>query len=138
MFQTLSIYITLLKKDFDSFCNKRLLNMGLSQGLMFFLIYIGNHPNCSPKDLSAAIKADTGHTARSVDKLVQGGFVLRLSSETDKRAFQLQLTEKGLKAFKEIKTLFTDWDEIVLNHMPQADKDTLLTLLSNLKNNHLW
>lgn len=133
MYQPLSMYVTFLKKDFDSFCNSRLQEIGLSQGLMFFVIYIGNHPNCSPKDLSAAIKADTGHTTRSVEKLVSSGFVTRKTKETDKRAFQLQLTEKGLKAFKEIKNLFKEWDEIVLKDIPKDDKETILKILSNLK-----
>ena len=133
MYQPLSMYITLLKKDFDSFCNRRLQEIGLSQGLMFFVIYIGNHPDCSPKDLSAAIKADTGHTTRSVEKLVKSGFVTKETKETDKRAFQLQLTEKGLKAFKEIKNLFKDWDEIMLKDIPKDHKETMLKVLSSLK-----
>lgn len=133
MYQPLSLYITSLKKDFDNFCNKRLQEMELSQGLMFFVIYIGNHPDCSPKDLSAAIKADTGHTTRSVDKLVTAGFVTRKTKETDKRVFQLNLTEKGLNAFIEIKNLFTDWDEIALADISKEEKQLLIKVLSKLK-----
>ncbi len=133
LYQPLSLYITSLKKDFDSFCNKRLQEMGLSHGLMFFVIYIGNHPECSPKDLSTAIKADTGHTTRSVEKLVTAGFVTRKTKETDKRAFQLSLTEKGLNAFTEIKNLFTQWDEIALADISKEEKELLLKALSKLK-----
>ena len=134
LYQPLSIYITSLKKDFDNFCNKKLQEMELSQGLMFFLIYIGNHPECSPKDLSAAIKADTGHTTRSVDKLVTSGFVTRKTKETDKRAFELKLTEKGLNAFTKIKNLFAQWDEIALEDISKEEKELLLNTLSKLKN----
>ena len=133
MNQSLSMYITVLKKDFDNFCNSRLQDMGLSQGLMFFLIYIGNHPHCSPKELSLAIKADTGHTTRSVEKLVQGGFVTRKVKETDKRAFLLQLTEKGIQTFTEIKSLFNQWDEIVSKDLSKEDKEILHKILSQIK-----
>lgn len=138
MYQPLSIYITALKKDFDYYCNKRLQELGISSGLMFFLIYIGNHPNCSPKDLSSAIKADTGHTTRSVEKLVQSGFVVRKTKETDKRVLQLHLTEKGNYAFFEIKNLFKDWDDYVLKDISMEDKEIVLKVLSNLrKSNNL-
>lgn len=135
MNESLSMYITLLKKDFDNFCNLRLQNLGLSQGLMFFLIYIGNHPNCSPKDLSLALKADTGHTTRSVEKLVQGGFATRKNKITDKRAFELQLTEKGLQAFNEIRTLFTQWDNLMLTDLSTEDRENLSKILGKLKKN---
>ena len=49
MFDTFAYLITSLRKDFTEFCNEKLQEMGLTQGLLFFILYAGKHPQCSPK-----------------------------------------------------------------------------------------
>ena len=71
MEQTLAFYINLLRGDFTQFCAQRLKELGLSQGLLYFLLYVGRHPGCSAGELASVIGADSGHTTRSVEKLVQ-------------------------------------------------------------------
>ncbi|WP_346026620.1 bilirubin utilization transcriptional regulator BilQ [Beduinella massiliensis] len=132
MQQTFSYYITVLKKDFDRFCEERLAQIGLTRGLLFFFIYIGKHPGCSPSELCAVLHADSGHTARSVDKLVQSGFVSRTRSETDGRAFSLSLTARGEEAFDSVRRLFAEWDEIVLKDTPDEERKDALRFLSAL------
>ena len=99
MEQTLAFYINLLRGDFTQFCAQRLKELGLSQGLLYFLLYVGRHPGCSAGELASVIGADSGHTTRSVEKLVQQGFMTRTRSQQDKRAVVLELTEQGRDAF---------------------------------------
>ena len=99
MEQTLAFYINLLRGDFTQFCAQRLKELGLSQGLLYFLLYVGRHPGCSAGELASVIGADSGHTTRSVEKLVQQGFMTRTRSQQDKRAVVLELTEQGREAF---------------------------------------
>ena len=129
MQQTLSYCITFLKKDFDRFCGERLAQLGLTRGLLFFLIYIGKYPACSPGALSDALRADSGHTARSVDKLVQSGFVRRARSDAVARAFTLQLTQSGEEAFQSVRSLFAEWDESILAHTPPQEREAALNFL---------
>ena len=65
MFDTFAYLITSLRKDFTEFCNEKLQEMGLTQGLLFFILYAGKHPQCSPKELTEALHMDTGYCARS-------------------------------------------------------------------------
>ena len=132
MQRTLSYCITVLKKDFDFFCDERLAQLGLTRGLLFFLIYIGRHPGCSPSVLSDALRADTGHTARSVDKLVQSGFVLRARSDNDRRAFTLRLTQQGEDTFEAVRALFTEWDAHVLKDADAQECEAALSFLLSL------
>lgn len=132
MKNTLAYYITMLRKDFTTFCNERLNKICLSQGLLFFLIYIGKHPECSIGDLSEGLNADSGHTTRSIDKLVQSDFVIRKRKANDKRASQLSLTEKGQGALKEIYDMFNQWDEEILRDLSPENRETLLQLISTL------
>lgn len=64
MEQTLAFDINLLRGDFIQFCAQRLKELGLSQGLLYFLLYVGRHPGCSAGELASVIGADSGHTTR--------------------------------------------------------------------------
>ena len=132
MEKTFSFFARSLEKDFSGFCNEKLQELGLSKGLLYFILYIGKHRDCSPGDLSQNLKFDTGHTTRSIDKLVNMGFVLRQKSDFDKRAYLLQLTDKGQAAFLASHDLFSQWDEKILEKISQEERVQLMTLLEKL------
>ena len=132
MEESISRSVMALKRDFSQFCNQELTQMGLAPGLMFFIIYLGRHPESSPGKLAAALRADTGHTARSVEKLVQGGFVERRRNPEDHRAFQLRLTPRGEEAFAGIRGLFARWDGEAVQGLSPEEARELRRLLGKL------
>ena len=132
MEESISRCILALKRDFSQFCARELAEMGLAQGLMFFVIYLGRHPGTSPGQLAEALRADTGHTARSVEKLVQGGFVERRRNPEDHRAFQLRLTPQGEEAFAGIRGLFARWDGEAAQGLSPGEARELSRLLGKL------
>lgn len=93
--QTLAYAVSQLRADFVAFSSRKLEALGITQGLLYFVLYIGRHPGCTPSDLSAALHADSGHTTRSIHKLEETGFVIRKAHPTDRRASVLELTDKG-------------------------------------------
>ncbi|MEG0276221.1 MAG: MarR family winged helix-turn-helix transcriptional regulator [Coprobacillus sp.] len=132
MIPSLSYYSTLLRKDFIDYCNHQLLEMDLSQGLLFYILYVGKHPNCSPKQLTQALHMDTGHTTRSLSKLQQSGFIKQENNPHDKRAHVLNLTPKGEQAFKTSHDLFLKWDQEVMNELSKDEQTQLLSLLKKV------
>lgn len=132
MFSSFSFAITLLRREFQEYCNQQLGAIGLSQGLVFFLIYVGKHPDCTPNALSKTLKMDGGHTARSLTKLEQSGFLLQTPNPRDRRAHLLRLTEKGEKAFALCHNLFLQWDEARLGTLSEDERRQLMTLLQKL------
>lgn len=125
--------VTALKREFTVFCNEKLQEIGLSIGLMYFIVYIGKHENCSPGELSKAIHMDTGHTTRSIDKLVKDGFVQKKRAEVDKRSQNLILTDKGKIALNHIYSLFQQWDQIRLSQLSEEEQKTLCALLDKVR-----
>lgn len=132
MEKTLAYYVTLLRKDFTVYCNEILQELGLSQGLVFFVLYIGNHPGCSPKELAHNLAMDTGHVTRSLAKLEQGGFVSQQCDDKDRRARVLRLQERGEEAFRVSHELFGRWDEAVMQSLTENEKSLLLSTLNRL------
>ena len=127
--QSLAFFATLLNKDFTAYCNRRLGEAGLMQGQLYFILYVGKHPGCAPKDLVQALRMDIGHTTRPLVKLEQGGFLVQEQNPEDRRAHILRLTEKGEAAFALSHELFAQWDQEVLEGFTTEEKEQLLTLL---------
>lgn len=132
MEKTLANYIAYLRRDFTSFCNEKLQNMGLSQGLLFFIIYVGKHPGCSPKELAQALSLDTGHVTRSIAKLEQSGFLSQECDQNDRRGRILNLETRGEEAFRKSYELFDLWDKEVLKDTSESDRMLLLEVLGKL------
>ena len=55
MVSSIAYYITLLRRDFAGYCSRELGKLGLSQGLLFFILYVGRPPGCTPGQLAAAL-----------------------------------------------------------------------------------
>lgn len=127
-----SAYIRLLEKDFSDYCTQRLQPLGLSGGLLYFLLYVGRHPGCTPSDLSAAIHADSGHAARCLAKLESLAYLERRRSEQDKRVTELFLTDAGKNAFRTAQGLFCEWENIVLKNLSTEEQQTLTSLLERI------
>lgn len=132
MTQSLAYYVTWLRRDFTEYCGRRLQEVGLSQGLLFFILYVGKHPGCSPKALAEALRMDFGHVARSLSKLEQAGFIRQEQNPRDRRAHLLRLTDRGQAAFSLSYDLFDEWDREILGKIGDSDREQLLELLGQL------
>ena len=132
MIRSFAYFITLLRKDFAEYCGRKLEEIGLSQGLLFFILYIGKHPGCSPRELAVALKMDSGHVARSLTRLEQAGFIFQNLNPRDRRAHILELPAKGREAFDLSHALFFQWDREILSGLEPEERQNLLSLLEQL------
>ena len=84
--KTLSYYSTIFYRSFAAFTGEQLQAVALNFGLLFFVIYVGKHPGCSPSELTKALYLDWGYSQRSLNKLAKDGF---LSKEKHGRSYTL-------------------------------------------------
>lgn len=124
--ETLSYYSTIFHRSFAAYTSEQLQTVGLNFGLLFFVIYVGKHPGCSPAELTKALHLDWGYSQRSLTKLAGDGF---LTKEKSGRSYALDLTEKGKQAFAISHQVFFTWDAQHLSNLTPAEKDQLLALL---------
>lgn len=90
--KTLSYYITMLYRSFAGFTGDKLQEVGLNFGLLFFIVYIGKRPNCTPSELTKELSLDWGHSQRCINRLVDDGLITK---EKNGRHYMLNLTERG-------------------------------------------
>lgn len=132
MNKSFAIFTLILEKDFVAFCNQKLHDIGITQGLLYFIIYIGKHPGCTAGDMTRDMFTDWGYTQRSVDKLVQDDFVHKQKNEQDRRSYNLSLTTKGENAFTVSHQVLFDWDSDVLQELSAEEKKQLFIILEKL------
>lgn len=138
MVTSLAYLVTILKNEFSNYCNGRLEEIGLTQGLLFFILYIGRKQTCSPKQLTEALRMDAGYATRSLAKLEKEGFIIQAINPKDRRARILELTEQGKEAFAFSHELFYEWDAQIMKELDPQQKEALLDSMQQLldrKNN---
>ena len=74
---TISFYVMEFYKQFAAYTTQQLQEFGLSFGMMYFVIYVGKHPGCTPAEMTKNLHLDWGHCQRSVIKLVEDGDVYK-------------------------------------------------------------
>ena len=76
---------------------------GVSQTQCFLIVEIGRKPGSSVKELAEILRTDKSAISRSVEELVQKGFVERTPSKEDRRYVELRLLPKGQERFAKIE-----------------------------------
>lgn len=137
MNESFAFYITTLKKQFTQYCTKRLLEMDVTYGQLFVIIYIGKKESCSPKEISMALNLDAGHLNRTLAKLIENGIIVQKKNINDKRANIVNLTDKGKEIFEFSRNLFYDWDNVLLEGLDISEKEQLNILIKKITTNYM-
>lgn len=125
--KTLSYYVTMLYRGFSAYTSEKLQQVGLNFGLLFFIVYIGKKPGCTPSELTRELALDWGHSQRCIARLAEDGFITK---EKTGRSYQLNLTPRGQEAFAVAHQVFFDWDDTFTTGLTGEEKDQLLALLA--------
>ena len=59
------------------------------------LLYVGQNPNATPKDVALKVEQTSGSVTALLDRLEHSGNILRRPHSTDRRRLTLQLTASG-------------------------------------------
>lgn len=132
MEKTLAFDVMILRKDFVRYCNERLSEIGLSQSMLYFVLYVGKNPGTSPKHLAGGLQMDFGYVTRNLIQLEADGFLIQKVNPKDRRSHTLNLTEKGQQAFNLSHQLFDQWDRHALSVLTAEEKKQLKRLMEKL------
>jgi DNA-binding MarR family transcriptional regulator len=77
-------------------------DVGLSPGRFAALMLIDRNPGISQTALSRAIGSDKSTLTPVLDNLVKRGWVSRVRTESDRRLYELRLTDMGRKVMREM------------------------------------
>lgn len=83
--------------------------------------------------LSGYIMVSNGNVTAVVNRLLQDGWILRTTDKSDRRVATVRLSRKGRQVFLKMAAVHEQWIVELFSTLPAASKDTLIELLSQLK-----
>jgi DNA-binding MarR family transcriptional regulator len=126
-------------KTYRKFAQKRIneANFDLTIDQWLVLQFLDQHHGISQKDLADAVFKDVASVTRIIDLLVKKGHLERAFHPTDRRRFELSVTEKGYNTLHEMQNLIFDNRNTALNGISRNEinsiQETLKKIIMNCK-----
>jgi MarR family transcriptional regulator, transcriptional regulator for hemolysin len=125
------------RQYFQSQLKKNGFDITLDQWLI--LRIVGEHPDISQNDIAEMAFKDKASITRIIELLVQNGYLTRAIHSTNRRMFELTLTEKGTDTLEKLKDLVVIFRQNALEGIGlEVLRDTqtvMTTIVKNCKNN---
>lgn len=97
------------------------------------LIEAGN--GITQQELASRLLCDKVQVVRIIDYLSSNGYVERIQNQTDKRKYELAISDKAREVLPEIKKAIKDTTSVALNCLSDNQINELYSLLSMIENN---
>lgn len=97
--------------------------------------YISKNPGVSQDAVTDMTRYDKATVARDAQKLEQLGYLRRVSSDRDRRQYELYLTDKGEALAEDVRLVVKQWYDKLTQGLSQREKELAYDLISRMANN---
>lgn len=132
MFHDRIIYFPQFTKKVFSEHDISRLNLDINKTQTHILMCINENHEKSMSEISLMTGLEKSSFTRSVDCLVQNGFITRIALENDRRKIKLTLTNKGIKAAKRIKNDFDIYLDSLISEFSEKEKNEFFESLETI------
>lgn len=108
-------------------------DLELSRVHMDIMFILNRFGQLTMSDIANRLYISKPYNTLLVDKLIELGFVERLSDSKDRRIINIRLTEKGIEYLKEFKELNKENIKRKLSVLSNSELEQLLSSLKNIK-----
>ena len=130
-------WISILHRQSQVYLNKELKPYNLNSSEYIYLINLAGNAGVNQKYLSDMIIIDDALTTRAMKSLEEKGYIVREKSQSDKRSYNIKLTEKGLKIQPIIHEKLNYWTSVLSENMKEEEIDSMIEKLRSMSNNAL-
>ena len=107
-------------------------NLGFSKSHILLLTFLEEEGPKRPSAIAERLKVTTGGVTVLTTKLIKGGFIERIQSESDKRSAQIHITNDGKEILKQsrlhVETMFND----MFSMLSSEEIDTLKSIFKKM------
>lgn len=107
--------------------------MGLKGFHSSYLSAICICPGISQDKLAQMICINKSNIARQAAYLEEEGFIIRKSSQADKRVMELYPTEKTLALFPKIQEILRQWEQLLTEEFTKEEIEQTVVILQRMK-----
>ena len=117
------------------YLDKALKKFELSSGAFRYLFVLEKQEGISQNEISHKIGNDKAMSARMITKLMESGYIDRMQSEDDSRAYQLYLTDKAKEVIPKVRAELALLIGLMTEGLTEQEKEQLLNSLYKVFNN---
>lgn len=131
-------FYMLVFKAFHAQRQKNRMNMNafrLSPGQPKVLRYIQNHKDCKLKDIAKECDIESATVSKMLDNLEEKGMIIRNINPQNKRAYQVNLMDKGRSALQKWEEHCMEVEQISLQDFTPEEKEQFQNYLSRMYTN---
>lgn len=125
-------YISGVYRSFQKFLKIRLIDVDLRPLEFRVLLILVHKDGASQEEIAEGLTIDKSVIARVAKNLIQNDYIVRKVNEEDRRAYCLFRTEKAKTFDKTMKTILEEWEEIILQKVPEDERDRFSELMQEV------
>jgi len=133
--QSLGFVLSDVARLLRRFFNRKAQDLGLTQAQWQILAYLFHSEGLKQAELANILEMQPISVARIVDRMEAAGWVERRRDPTDRRAFNLHLTEKAGPIFKDLKKHAMETRERALLGLSAGEREALFSILVKMREN---
>ena len=123
-------YFGILNRQLHNYINVAFKALDLDYWECILIVNLYENEGINQEKLSSNLLIDKSITAKTINSLVKKGFVNRKACETDKRAKNLYISDKGKEHKEYIFSLIENWIDYISDGI---DKETQEFVLNKLR-----
>jgi len=124
-------------RNTQSYLDKALKKYDLSSGSFRYLFIMEKNEGLSQSRISELIGHDKAMSARTINRLTELGYVVRIEDQLDSRAYKLYLTDKARLILPEIREEIKKLTELITVDLTKEEKEITLSSLVKILNKAL-
>ncbi len=114
------------------FMNRSLKDTDINYSENFILMYLFGKENVSQDIISDYYCIDKGSISKTINGLVEKGYVSKQLNQNNRRENFINLTELGKKTFSRNKHLLDEWHRNILKNITPEEISTVSKILSKM------
>jgi len=119
-------------RAFSKKLNERLAEIGLYHSQWMIVFYLHSFGAATLVEISNYLRVEKPTITRTVNRLEKRQLIEKVPSK-DKRERRIQLTEKGLRVFREAQAVVSEFERLLLEGIPDSDRETTQKTLQRLR-----
>jgi DNA-binding MarR family transcriptional regulator len=121
-------HIISLHSFHDIFINHYLKELEINKNQYYMLMHIFYNESSTQSDIAKACLMDRSGVSRAFSELEEKGILTRAYTEENKRAYKIDITEKGKKLAKFLHDREVEWEDEIAGEIQMSREELLVTL----------
>lgn len=127
--------LSLLSKYDSIVIEDQLKNLHLTKTQVLFLIHLKQKDGIHQDYLTKMFKMNRSTVTRAIKVLVDLGYVIKKTDDTNRKANFVYITPLGQEAFEEVCTALNNWIEIITDGFSEEEIEASINLIIRMASN---